>query len=64
MWSEKVIRVLLITEQITPISLYKMSWVSEPYSQSKNRTKFELALPNYVKKLIWKGKQALIHQNY
>ena len=59
MWSGTVMRIRLIPWQIKKISLYKMSYVPEPYSNCKNKVKVELNLSNCSTKFDLKRATAI-----
>ena len=53
----KVMIVLWIVWSIKKISLYKMSYIPEPYTHIKNKIKVDLDLSNYAIKSDLKGKR-------
>ena len=55
MCSGKVMIIDLIPGYTKMISLYKISYFSEPYNHSKNQIKVELDLPDYATKSDSKG---------
>ena len=45
----------LIAGQINKIFLHKMSYFPEPYSHSRNKTRFDFDFSNYATKYCFKG---------
>ena len=55
MSSRVAIIIYLIAGQAKKISLYKTSFIAEPYTPSKNQIKFEIDLSNYETKFDLKN---------
>ena len=55
MSSRVAIIIYLIAGQAKKISLYKISFIAEPYTPSKNQIKFEIDLSNYGTKFDLKN---------